>query len=61
MPDCDIVMFRQLPREQVRRADQGLGSINLARDPDAVRSVPTSTGNTVPARGEGMLAAADWL
>jgi hypothetical protein len=61
MSDSGVVMLRRLLREQIRRVEQWLDPINVVRDPDAVRGIPTSAWNTVLTRNEAMLAEADRL
>jgi hypothetical protein len=61
MSDSGIVMLRRLLREQIRRVEQGLDPINVVRDPNAARGIPTNAWNTVLTRDEAALPGADAL
>ena len=45
--DTGIVMLRRLLREQLKRVAQGLGPINVVRDPSANQRIPTGAWNTI--------------
>jgi hypothetical protein len=40
--DSWVVMLRLLPCEQTKRVERGLDPINVERNPNAARSIPTS-------------------
>lgn len=61
MSDNGVVMLRRLLREQIRRVERGLDPINIVRDHNAVRGIPTSAWNTVLTRDEAAFAGVDAL
>ena len=61
MSDRGIVLLRRLLREQIQRVEQGLDPINVVRDQDTARGIPTNAWNTVLTRDETTLAEADRL
>jgi nitrite reductase/ring-hydroxylating ferredoxin subunit len=50
--DTGVVMLRRMLREQLKRLGQGLDPLNVVRDKDAARGIPTSTWNAVLTSGE---------
>ncbi|HVB15063.1 MAG TPA: hypothetical protein VNF04_00870, partial [Stellaceae bacterium] len=59
--DTGIAMLRHILREQLRRIDEGLDPINVVRDPEANRRIPTHAWNTVLSPAETALPNADAL
>jgi nitrite reductase/ring-hydroxylating ferredoxin subunit len=55
--DAGIVMLRRLLREQLRRLDDGNDPINVVRDKDAARGIPTWAWNTVLSPAEAAALA----
>jgi nitrite reductase/ring-hydroxylating ferredoxin subunit len=53
--DTGIVMLRRLLREQIQRVEAELDPINVVRDPDANRRIPTNAWNTILAPAEAAL------
>ncbi len=45
--DTGIVMLRRLLREEARRVAEGRDPLNIIRDPDAARGIPTHAWNTI--------------
>ena len=45
--DTGIVMLRRLLREQLKRVEEGLDSINVIRDPSANARIATGAWNTI--------------
>jgi hypothetical protein len=45
--DVGIVMLRRMLREQIRRVEAGQDPMNVVRDADANRKIPTNAWNTV--------------
>src|SRR5205807_10017573 len=45
--DTGIVKLRRMLREQIQRVEKGQDPINVVRDPDANRRIPTNAWNTV--------------
>ena len=45
--DTGIVMLRRMLREQIQRVEKGLDPINVVRDPDINRRIPTHAWNTI--------------
>ena len=45
--DTGIAMLRHMLREQIQRVERGLDPINVVRDPDANRRIPTGAWNTI--------------
>ncbi|MGO4330407.1 Rieske 2Fe-2S domain-containing protein [Cupriavidus sp. 2TAF22] len=45
--DTGVVMLRRMLREQLKRLEQGLDPLNIVRDKDAARGIPTFTWNAV--------------
>lgn len=61
MSDTGIVMLRRLLREQIKRVEGGLDPINVVRDTEAARSIPTGAWNTILTPAEAALPHADAL
>ena len=61
MSDTGIVMLRRLLREQIKRVEGGLDPINVVRDTEATRSIPTGAWNTILTPAEAALPHADAL
>ena len=61
MSDSGIVMLRRLLREQIKRVEGGLDPINVVRDTEAARSIPTGAWNTILTPAEAALPHADAL
>jgi nitrite reductase/ring-hydroxylating ferredoxin subunit len=55
--DTGIAMLRRLLRDQLRRLEEGHDPINVIRDRDAARGIPTSAWNTVLAPAEAAALA----
>jgi nitrite reductase/ring-hydroxylating ferredoxin subunit len=59
--DTGIVMLRRILREQIQRVERGLDPINVVRDPDANRRIPTGAWNTILTPAEAARHDADEL
>jgi hypothetical protein len=57
--DTGVVMLRRMLREQLKRLGQGLDPLNVVRDKDAARGIPTSTWNAVLTSGEAAALGAN--
>src|SRR5439155_20120499 len=53
--DTGIAMLRHMLREQLRRGEGGLDPINVVREPDANRRIPTNAWNTILSPAEAAL------
>ena len=59
--DTGVVMLRRMLREQIQRVERGLDPINVSRDKDANRRIPTNAWNTILTPGEAARHDADEL
>jgi hypothetical protein len=59
--DTGVVMLRRLLREQIRRVEEGLDPINIVRDPEANRRIPTHAWNTILSPAEAAAHAGEDL